>query len=68
MNMPQTNKRITVVYLPKLEAPDLVLESDTNAGYAINSNEDGILGYRVWADKRTVLIPRDHVLRIDCNL
>lgn len=66
--MPDNKKRIIVHYLPKLEAADLVLESDTNAGYAINSNEDGILGYRVWADKLTVLIPREHVLRIEMVL
>ena len=61
-------KRIVVYYLPSLHIPPDTFETAGRAGYHIHADEQGVIGYRIWFDQTTVLIPRDHVQKIVADL
>lgn len=65
----ETAKSIVVHFLPSVGAEPLTLEETPTEriGYAVHSNEHGVLGWRVWRGRNTTLVARDHVLRIDLN-
>lgn len=65
-------KRVVIHYRKELDTPDRVLESvpGGKAGYYIHTDEQTgkSVGYRVYADNLTVLVPFTSVIDIDANL
>jgi hypothetical protein len=70
--MDNTKERsITVFYLPLLGAKDEKHEvkPGDKAGYFIHSNEQGqIIGYRFFINEKTVIVPKEVVLKIEVIL
>lgn len=60
---------ITVIWKPELGLEPLVLKTTGKAGYHIHGDADfGIIGYRIYADSITHLIPAANVLRVETDL
>ena len=69
--MDNTKQRsITVFYLPKLEAKDekYDVQPGDKAGYFIHSDENGVIGYRFFINEKTVIVPKEVVLRMEVIL
>jgi hypothetical protein len=66
---PGKTKRITVHYLPKTELPREVYETAGKAGYHVHEGESGNpIGYRIYVDNLTYLIPAANVHKIETDL
>lgn len=61
----ERKKRITVFYLPQVGAENAVYETTGKAGYRVHSDDNGALGYLLYVDNQTILVPSEHVLRIE---
>lgn len=62
-------KSITVFYLPATGLQPEKFETTGKAGYYIHSDDNGTpIGYRIYTDTITQLIPRENVHRIEVNL
>jgi len=61
-------KTIEVFYIPALNLPNDVLRSNERVGYYIHSDENGIIGYRIFAGSHTKLIPTGNVWKIELDL
>lgn len=63
------NKKIVVYYVPSVGQEPDVYETTGRAGYHIHSDENGaVIGYRIYADELTVLIPAANVKKIEAIL
>jgi len=60
-------KTITVHFKPELDIPPIKYSTYDSAGYAIQSDENGIIGYRVWTDRKTYLFPKEEILVIETD-
>lgn len=64
-------RSITVFYLPSLGVANekYELKSGDKAGYFVHSNENGnIIGYRFFINEKTVIVPKEVVLKIEAIL
>lgn len=67
MTPPRLN-RITVFYLPSLKIPPETFETTGRAGYRVHADGKNVLGFRIWCDGKTTVIPKDHVQKIVAEL
>jgi len=63
-------RSITVFYLPSLGVTDEKHEvkAGDKAGYFIHSDDNGVIGYRFFINEKTVIVPKEVVLKIEVIL
>lgn len=63
------NKTITIHYLPETGLAPETLETTGKAGYHVHSDPEGKpIGYRLYVDSQTVLVPAQIVHKIVVDL
>jgi hypothetical protein len=60
------SKTITITFIPSVGVEPKVYTTDGRAGYHVHSDESGgVLGYRLYVDNKTILVPSIQVLLIE---
>jgi len=68
MTEQRKEKKIEIFYMPHMNVENDVLQSTGRVGYYIHSNEDGVIGYRLFMDSLTTLVPTGNVWKIELDL
>lgn len=66
--MDEKERFIEIFYLPNTKLPNEVIKVVGKAGYAVHEGQHGAIGYRLFSDGKTILIPKEIVHKIEVRL